>query len=635
MLDTKIGSTGRQASPSDITIMDAVDSSIRLLRRQWRVITSSVAIVLTVGVLYALLAPRQYTARVMIEADLSRQEINPPQQNMASPPSPDPNEIDSEIEVIRSANVLLPVVKQLKLEEGNSQSPRSSGPLGWLSGPPHADEQAQAATALEVLDKSLDVKRLGKTHVMELVFKARTPTQASEIANAIANSFIHDRRQTKYEAVQKAITWVENRLEEARKQSSAADEELEKFKVSRAGGDATVKSAGEQAQIEVRGLENRARGLRAAYEQYATFLHRDVEQLRQQAMPTSGSRIISLALPPLKPSSPKLSSVAGGALLAGLFLGFAIALFRDMADRSFRTRQQVKKTLGVPCIAMIPRLGAAASKPNKFVRLLPPKFKSLCDKLKIKIMSTDHVAPAVDLPPIVVEPPLSPFAEAMQTVRLTIDQEHVHSTAQVIGVTSALPGEGKSTLAATLAQTLVRAGKRVVLIDCDLRVARLTKVLASKSAVGLRDIVTNQVSAESAMKLHEAGFMFLAAGGESHTRHPIEIFTAPDAHLLFDELRKSFDYIIADLPPLNPIVDTRGVSRLVDSYLLVIEWGETKAQVVAQSLDMASTVKDRMLGVVLNKVDLEHLGDYECAYVAYENYYAATPIYSSPRPALI
>ena len=253
----------------------------------------------------------------------------------------------------------------------------------------------------------------------------------------------------------------------------------------------------------------------------------------------------------------------------------------------------------------------------------------------MKIIPTDHVARPVDLPPIIIEPPLSPFAEAIQTVRLTIDQQHAHSAAQVIGVTSALPGEGKSTIAATLAQTLAGAGQRVVLVDCDLRVARLTKAMASKSSLGLRNVVTNQVSAESAMTHHEAGFMFLAAGSEAHPRHPSEIFTATDARILFEELRKSADYIIVDLPPLNPVADTRGVSRLVNSYLLVIEWGETKIQVVEQSLDTASTVKDRMLGVVLNKVDLEHISNYERAYVAYENYYASSPIYSLPRPAVI
>ena len=349
MLETMIGTSRRQVSPNDITIMDAVNSSIRFLRRRWRVITSSVVVVLTLGVLYTLLAAKQYTARVMVEADLSRQEINLPQQNMVTPPPPDSNDIDSQIEVIRSAKVLLPVVQQLKLEE-DPQFSRSLGLLGWLLGRTHLDVQAQGAAALETLDKSLDVRRLGKTHVIELVFKGGTPTRASDIANAIANSFIQDRRQTKYEAVQKAIAWVESRFEDARKQSSAADEALESFKSPRAGAEAGGRNGAEQAQIEVRGLENRARALHAAYEQYANFLHRDVEQLRQQAMPTSGARIISPALPPSKPSSPKLSSVAGGALLAELCWDLQLLCFGTWAIGHFAHVSRLRNFWACPAL---------------------------------------------------------------------------------------------------------------------------------------------------------------------------------------------------------------------------------------------------------------------------------------------
>ncbi len=615
--------------------MDAVDLSGRFLRRHWRVIAASALTGLALGVLYALLASKQYTARVMVEADMSRQEISPPQQNMVGSPSFDPNEIDSQIEVVKSANVLLPVVKQLKLEE-DPQFSRHVGPLNRFLGIANVDEQAQTATALEALDKALDVKRLGKTHVIEMVFKAQNPARAAEIANAIANSFIQDRRQTKYEAVQKAIAWVENREEEARKQSSAADEALEQFKMSRTGTNVGAGRTLEQTQIELRELDNKARMLRAAYENYATFLHKDVEQLRQQSMPTSGARIISLALPPLKASAPKLSTVVVVALLAGFILGFAVALVRDMADRTFRTRQQVRKHFGAPCIAMIPQLGASASKPGALVRLLPSKVaKAFGDKLTIDAIATDHAARTPDLPPIIKEAPLSPFSEAMQSLRLTLDQDHDYSAAQVIGVTSALPNEGKSTIAATLAQTLAQAGKRVVLVDCDLRLAKLSKALSSKSSLGLRNVVTDQVSLESAMKRHEAGFMFLAAGSGAHARHPSEILTATDARIVFDELRKDADIIIVDLPPLSPVADARGASRLVDQYLLVVAWGETKVQIVEQSLEAAPTVKGRMLGVVLNKVDLDGLGNYEPAYVGYENYYSASPLFSSTRPAVI
>ena len=75
-------------------------------------------------------------------------------------------------------------------------------------------------------------------------------------------------------------------------------------------------------------------------------------------MPTSGARIISLALPPLRRSNPKTSLVVGGAALAGLMLGFAIGLFRDMADRTFRSREQIEAILDIPCITMVPGLGA-------------------------------------------------------------------------------------------------------------------------------------------------------------------------------------------------------------------------------------------------------------------------------------
>ena len=111
-------------------------------------------------------------------------------------------------------------------------------------------------------------------------------------------------------------------------------------------------------KTKLRELENTAKNLRTTYDDNASFFQRDIEQLQQQSMPTSGARIISLALPPLRRSYPKTSLVVGGAALAGLILGFAIGLFRDMADRTFRSREQIEAILGVPCITMVPRLGA-------------------------------------------------------------------------------------------------------------------------------------------------------------------------------------------------------------------------------------------------------------------------------------
>ena len=93
------------------------------------------------------------------------------------------------------------------------------------------------------------------------------------------------------------------------------------------------------------------------------------------------------------------------------------------------------------------------------------------------------------------------------------------------------------------------------------------------------------------------------------------------SHILFEELRKSFDYILLDLPPLGPVTDVVAIGKFVDLYLFVIEWGGTQTQVVQQTLNKAQIVRNNLLGVVFNKVDFESLADYERPYYNYEEYW--------------
>ena len=752
MLETKASTYGKQAPRNDVTLIDAVGSSIRFGRRQWRVIISSVLVLITLGSLYTFLAAKRYTARAVIYADLSRQEITPPQQQATGPSLEDPTEVDSQVEVFRSLNVLLPVVDQLKLREDPEFSKKDS-----LRGEPQAqEEQAELASLLETLERALEVRRVGKTHIVEVLFTARSPGRAAEVTNAIANSFIQDRLQAKYEAAQRAIAWLHNRLTEMKRQASAAEEAVERFKstyvlpgemiaqqlsdiksrrvaiqsevasaeatlgridfilrsdfsiaavdgsileassalaklrsrylelVNQEAGltsasrdhpaEDTVRKQIEEVRASIkeelkriahmyqgnqevakakersieeelvqkeallksdkeykakqRELENTAKNLRTTYDDNASFLQRDIEQLQQQSMPTSGARIISLALPPLRRSYPKTFSVVGGAALAGVILGFAIGLFRDMADRTFRSREQVESILDVPCITMVPKLGAARGKQalrNSYFRLpekisktfgflptkLLSKFADSSSKSDRGVLQTDYLA-SLGTAPRAPEPYFSRFSEAIQTISLSLGQAHAAS--QIIGVTSALPNEGKSTIIAYLARTLGQSGKRIILVDCDLRAGKLTKSFAEQSPVGLRDIVMGEVSTQTAIKQHDAGFAFLPAGTGLCPTHPNEIFTRAGTAILFDELRESFDYILLNLPPLGPVMDVVAIGKFVDFYLFVIEWGGTQTQVVQQTFDKTQIFRNSSLGVVLNKVDFERLSDYERSY---------------------
>ena len=312
-----------------------------------------------------------------------------------------------------------------------------------------------------------------------------------------------------------------------------------------------------QYLLKLRELENIAKNLRTTYDDNASFLQRDIEQLQQQSMPTSGARIISLALPPLRKSYPKTSLLVGGATLAGLILGFAIGFFRDITDRTCRSREQIETILDAPCITIVPRLGANFQK-----QALP------------------SLANATPTSP---EPFLSRFSEAMQTISLILDPAHAAS--QIVGVTSALPNEGKSTIIAYLARTLARSGKRVILVDCDLRGEKLSEVFADQSRVGLRDVAMGEVSIQTAIKHHDAGFAFLSAGTGACSTHLSRIFAMPKTCILFEELRKSFDYILLDLPSLGPVTDVVATGKFIDFYLFVIKWGETQTRVVQQALD--------------------------------------------------
>ena len=121
-----------------------------------------------------------------------------------------------------------------------------------------------------------------------------------------------------------------------------------------------------------------------------------------------------------------------------------------------------------------------------------------------------------------------------------------------------------------------------------------------------------QSSLDKAIWVDQAtGMRFLPATSKGRVAHSSEILASPLVRKFFDGLRGSYDYIFVDFSPLMPIVDVRVSTNLVDSYVYVVAWGDTRIDYVKQALHSAKGVYDRLLGVVLNKVDLKSLGRYD------------------------
>ena len=180
-----------------------------------------------------------------------------------------------------------------------------------------------------------------------------------------------------------------------------------------------------------------------------------------------------------------------------------------------------------------------------------------------------------------VDAPFSRFSEAMRSIKLAIDLNGTTKSKRVIGITSALPNEGKSTIAAALAQVMSQVNARAILVDCDLRNPSLSRALTPGATNGLLDVITKRIPIEDVIWNDPATKYEISADGrEIPSAHSSEILSSEPITKLFEMLRESYDYVIADLSPLAPIVDVRATTHLVNSFLFVIEWGRTKFDVV-------------------------------------------------------
>jgi succinoglycan biosynthesis transport protein ExoP len=283
--------------------------------------------------------------------------------------------------------------------------------------------------------------------------------------------------------------------------------------------------------------------------------------------------------------------------LGGFAIGFAIGILRDSADKVFRTTRQIETALQVDCIALVPY-----QRPSSIRRR---RFKSGSNLPQVATMRRD------DLMRHALESPFSHYAEAIRAIKLDLDAACAFKPSKVFGFTSAVANEGKSTIAFSVGLVAASAGARVILIDCDFRNPSLGKRLKLHTQVGLLDVISGEVSLDQAVLKDPS--TNLAVLPSLPTRRPEwsnEIVSSEKAKKLFELLRTMYDYIIVDLPPLAPITDARATTDLIDAYVVVVEWGRTRIEVVESSLREARSVYQKVSGIVLNKTVMEGLGQY-------------------------
>ena len=351
-----------------------------------------------------------------------------------------------------------------------------------------------------------------------------------------------------------------------------------------------------QAQIKLKDLDSNAQTYRALHD---TFVQRYMESLQQQSFPFTEARVITHAVRPLTKSQPSSMLVMAAASVGGLLLAFGVAVLIDISERGFRTSEQVEQELHTSCLAVVPVVGAEPETP---LRAYSPKQNDGRSARQTK---------PVGILGSVIANPFSRFAEAFRSIKVGIDLFSLAKPNKASGITSTHPGEGKSTIAANLARLVSHAGGKAILLDCDLRNPSLSRALAPGAELGLLDILSGRASFKDVV-LHDTttALPFVPMVAKTRLSHTNEILASPSMKKLMDSLREVYDYVFIDLPPLVPVVDVRSTNQIVDSYLLVVEWGRTGVDVVERALGSAPLIYENLMGVVLNKADLEAMRHY-------------------------
>lgn len=331
---------------------------------------------------------------------------------------------------------------------------------------------------------------------------------------------------------------------------------------------------------------------------YDAYLRKAQEMLQQQSFPVTDARIIAEAAIPLLPSSPKKLLVLLGSIIVGFVIGGAIAAFREFRERGFRTATQVREELGLDFVAYIPEMPKSVF-----------DARSSSSEESRSSRSERVVRPTHGGMEIVLDEPLSRYAESMRAMKVSTDFRFGMRRPLVLGFVSMFPNEGKSTTAKNFASLVAAQGERVLLIDGDLRNPQLTRMLAPSAKIGLVDLLhsPDKTLAEALHIEERSKLVFLP--GATHRRIP-ETGDVLGSQAMFDLIRSAtarFDIVVVDLPPLGAVIDAVAACRFIDGYHLVVEWGNTPRSAVRDMLVSETAIVEKTIGVTLSKVEIGKL----------------------------
>ncbi len=301
---------------------------------------------------------------------------------------------------------------------------------------------------------------------------------------------------------------------------------------------------------------------------------------------------IEPALVPTSPASPNVPMNVALGLVAGLALSLALALLRSVLDTRIHSLHDIEAATEAPV------LGGIALDPDAKKR-----------------------------PLIVHADPRNPRAESFRSLRTNLQFIDVDGSSRSFVISSAGPGEGKSTTTANLAIALAETGARVALVDGDLRLPRVAEYMGIEGGVGLTDVLIGRAELVDVLQQWGTGKLFVLPSGRTPP-NPSELLGSQAMKRTLEALADAFDYVLVDAPPLLLVTDAAVISRFTSGVLLVAASGTTKKPQLTAAVEKLNAIGTRLFGVVVTMLPAKGPDSY--GYGAY-SYSSAEPTLSTDK----
>lgn len=558
-----------------------------LFQRRFRLIAITFSFVFVFPLAIALTITPSYIAASLVLVEPSRTSLLDPGTRAAM--SADGAKVDSEAEIIRSDAILMQVARAQDLisDPEFATDPSLLDRIGTLFGASLVRHPAEAfGRVLENFRDNVSIQRRGLTHLISIGVASQDPDKAATLANAIAQTYIAHQIATKVDGRRGEHAAIEREIQRARETVIDAERALGTYTnnvVSQFAGpdsgtdpDSIRASLPADIQTELYGLRQIATN---AATQFQALLARRQLLDTEASLQVAESRIVSEAIAPPKPTFPDMKLTAALALLLATGMAVGLAVLLDSYAGGFTRAAQVTAATGRLLATVLPE------------QALEPGASSVAD--------------------ILVEAPFSPYAESMRRLRAVLDTTLHRSTSgaretgtpgDVIMVASAVQDEGKTTAALALARTYALTGQRVIILDCNLRRPRMHQQLAVAGTVGLADILGGKVEDSDLSRIlvsDPRSPVTSIVGGSQAALPTDQLFATRSFGQIIASARASFDCVIIDAPPIEPIVDGLYLARHADAVVLVVHWAKTPQQAVVNAIGRVASMMDKSAEILI------------------------------------